>query len=236
MNCVRARRKQPEIQIDETIGYLNKSATAESCSLPPWPGDLGRRYPKLELDMHLSDAMSNMVDESIDVAIRIDATESQPNLIARRLTGYERIICASKAYLETRGTPQVPADLLSHNCLQFAYGGSKRSWRLQAGQDAEEIQVRGTITINNSEVLRRAILDDAGIAMLPDWLVRNDLRSGALTRVLENYQANPGAMDIGLYAMYQANRRGSLKVKAFIDMLEEQLDACLKEEFRERAR
>lgn len=220
----------------EPRGVLRVSAPVTFCTLyvAPMLGGWSRRYPQLELDLHLSDTVSNMVDESIDVAIRIGAAGEQPNLIARRLSGHERIICASADYLAAHGVPAVPADLLQHDCLQFAYGasnggangGPKRGWRLRAvvdGSQIEEVAVRGSISVNNSAVLRRAALDGAGVAMLPDWLVRADLQSGALVRVLAGYQANPGAMDIGLYAMYQANRRGSAKVKAFVDMLEAQL-------------
>lgn len=213
---------------DEPRGVLRVSAPVTFCTLhiAPMLGAWSRRYPQLELDLHLSDTLSNMVDESIDVAIRIGAADSQPNLIARRLTGHERMICASPAYLLEHGVPLAPQDLLEHDCLQFAYGGPKRGWRLRAAGDGgqiEEVAVRGSISVNNSEVLRRAALDGAGMVMLPDWLVQADIASGALVRVLDGYQANPGAMEVGLYAMYQANRRGSPKVKAFVDMLEAQL-------------
>lgn len=209
-------------------GVLRVSVPVTFCTLhvAPMLAAWTRRYPQLELDLHLSDTVSNMVDESIDVAIRIGAAGEQPNLIARRLSGHERMICASPGYLAERGVPMVPSDLLQHDCLQFAYGGARRGWRLRAataGSQIEEVPVRGSISANNSAVLQRAALDGAGLAMLPDWLVRADLQCGALVRVLAGYQANPGAMDIGLYAMYQANRRGSLKVKAFVEMLEAQL-------------
>jgi len=157
------------------------------------------------------------------VAIRIGTMEQQPNLIARRLMGHERVICASAAYLEQRGIPQVPAELTAHNCVRFAYGGASATWRLLRDGQLEEIDIRGTLTANNSEVLRQALVAGVGIGLLPRWLVRDDLASGALLPLLEDYQANPGAMDIGLYAMYQENRRGSAKVKAFVDLLADSL-------------
>lgn len=213
----------------ELQGLLRVTAPVTFCTMyiAPMLGEFGRRYPKLELEIQLSDAISNMVDDSIDLAIRIGAIDRQPNFIARRLTGHERCVCASPAYLAARGIPQVPADLLHHNCLQFAYGATRRGWRLQRDQDVADIPVRGTLSVNNAEVLRQAILDGAGIALLADWLVGEDLRSGALIRLFEGYQVNPGAMDIGLHAVYQANRRGSLKVKAFVDMLAERLEVAL---------
>ncbi|MYN06149.1 LysR family transcriptional regulator [Pseudoduganella aquatica] len=209
-------------------GLLRVSApvTFSTMFIAPLLGELARRHPRLELDLHLSDAVSNMVDDSIDVAIRIGAAQQQPNLIARRLSGHQRVICASPAYLERHGTPEAPEDLLRHNCLLFSYGVARRGWRLQsqqAGAGFTELPVRGTLTINNSEMLRRAALDGVGIAMLPDWLVRGDLAAGTLQPLLGGYQANPGEMEIGLYAMYAANRRGSQAIKAFVDLLAEHL-------------
>lgn len=233
-NAASARESEPQ-------GLLRVTApvTFSTMYIAPILGELGRRYPKLQLDFHLNDGFSNMIDESIDVAIRIGSNEEQPNLIARRLTGHERIICASPAYLAAHGTPQEPADLLNHNCLQFSYDIPRRGWRLRrrSGSDQnghgagdghiEEINVSGMLSINNSEMLRRALLEGMGISMLADWLVHRDLAEGSLVRVLADYQANPGSMDVGLYAMYPVNRRGSVKVKAFVDLLAEHLQATL---------
>jgi DNA-binding transcriptional LysR family regulator len=213
----------------EPQGLLRVTAPVTFCTMyiAPMLGEFHRRYPKLELDLQLSDAVSNMVDESIDIAIRIGSSEQQSNLIARRLTGHERCVCASPQYLENHGIPVIPTELQHHNCLQFAYGGGRRSWKLQRNQEIEDIQVKGTLVANNSEVLRQAVAEGVGIALLPDWLIQEDLESGHLIRLFSEYQVNPGAMDIGLYAVYQANRRGSIKVKVFVDMLAEKLNICL---------
>jgi len=217
-NAAAAHESEPQ-------GLLRITAPVTFCTMyiAPVISELGRRHPKLQLEFHLSDGFNNMIDESIDVAIRIGANDDQPNLIARRLTSHERIICASPAYLSAHGVPQEPVDLLAHNCLQFAYDGARRGWRLRRDGHVEDIGVHGNLTINNAEVLRRAALDGMGVVMLADWLVREDLAAGKLTRVLADYQANPGAMDVGLYAMYPVNRRGSIKVRAFVDLLAEQL-------------
>lgn len=172
----------------EPHGLLKITApvTFSTMYIAPILGDLGRRYPRLHLDFHLSDGFNNMIDESIDVAIRICSSEAQPNLIARRLTGQERVICASPAYFAEYGTPKKPSDLLNHNCLQFSYDSPRRNWRFQLSESdagsTEEIIVGGTLSINNAHMLRQAILDGLGIAMLADWLVWEDLKTGKLTR------------------------------------------------------
>lgn len=189
--------------------------------------ELHRRYPQLQLDLQLSDGVSNMIDESIDVAIRIGATGDQPNVIARRLAAHERVICASAHYLREHPAPTAPSDLLAHQCLQFSYDGPRRGWRFRrrGGVDGviEEVNVQGNLYANNAELLRQAAVNGRGVAMLAHWLVRDDLAAGRLVAMLDDFEVNPGSMDVGIYAMYPANRRGSVKVKAFIDLLIETL-------------
>jgi len=212
----------------ELHGVLRIAAPVTFCThhIAPLLPQMALRYPRLELDIQLSDAVSNLVDESIDLAIRIGSIEQNANLIVRRLGAHERVICASPGYLAMHGTPSVPADLADHNCLQFAYDATRSPWRLQSRENGaiDEVQVRGTLNINNADVLKQVAIGGMGVAMLPTWLVNDALASGALMPVLAGYRANPGAMDVGLLAIYQANRRGSAKIRAFVELLESALD------------
>lgn len=225
-----AADEEASVDNHEPRGVLRVTApvTFSTLYVAPLLKEFTQRHPRVKLDLQLSDALTNLVEESIDVAIRIGNCDNQPNLIARCLTGHERIICASPEYLSRFGTPRAPSELLQHNCLQFAYGKSGRTgWQLKGPGTVEEISVSGNLVANNSEMLRRATLDGLGIAMLPDWLVRKDLHAGTLHRILADHVANPGPMDVGLYALYPINRRGSVKVKAFIELLAEHLAAGL---------
>jgi DNA-binding transcriptional LysR family regulator len=190
--------------------------------------ELRARHPRLTLDLRLDDSAVNLVDESIDVAIRIGSLDPNASLVARRLTGHTRVLCASPAYLAGRGTPQTPADLAQHDCLQFSFDGNRRSWRLRRkdgadGTPVHEIDVNSIVQANNGELLRQAALCGLGVAMLADWLVQDDLLAGRLVQVLDDYDVNPGPMDVALHALYQASRRGSHKIRAFVDLLGEQL-------------
>jgi DNA-binding transcriptional LysR family regulator len=187
--------------------------------IAPLLPELARRYPRLELDMRLSDALTNMVDEAIDVAIRIGNPEQQPNLIARKLASHTRHIVASPAYLATHGAPQTPDELSQRNCLLFAYGASRSTWRLRNADLATEVEVGGSLHVNNAEMLRQAALGGLGLTLLPTWLIQPDLDAGTLVPVLSEYQANPGEMDVGIYAVYPANRRGASKIRVFTDLL-----------------
>jgi DNA-binding transcriptional LysR family regulator len=218
------------------VGVLRVAApvTFAAMYIAPVLPELHERHPRLALDLRLSDTAVNLIDESIDVAIRIGSLDPQANLVARRLTGHSRVLCASPGYLARRGTPRHPAELAGHDCLQFSFAENRRTWRLRrndgvagVGPDempVEEIAVNSVLQANNGELLRQAALSGMGVAMLADWLVRADLREGRLVRVLESYDVNPGAMDVALYALYQANRRGSQKIRAFVELLSSHLD------------
>jgi DNA-binding transcriptional LysR family regulator len=186
---------------------------------PLLPG-MAERYPRLRLDLRLADSVTHLVDEAIDVAIRIGSPPQQPNLIARKLAGHRRHIVASPAYLARHGTPHTPLELAGHNCMQFAYGASRHSWQLRGAQEQVEVEVSGSLTVNNSEMLRLAACQGMGLALLPAWLVQDDLDSGALLAVLPDHEANPGQMDIGIYAVYPASRRGSAKIRLLVDLLQ----------------
>ena len=214
----------------DVSGVLRVAApvTFAAMHISPILAELRARHPKLALDLRLSDTAVNLVDESIDVAIRIGSLDPQANLIARRLAGHQRVLCASPGYLERRGVPRHASELPSHDCLQFTFADKRRTWRLRlrdgnAETHVEEIRVNSIVQANSGEVLRQAAIAGLGIAMLSDWLVRDDLRDGRLVRVLDQYDVNPGPMDVALYALYQANRRGSQKIRAFVDLLSEHL-------------
>ncbi|WP_292045107.1 LysR family transcriptional regulator [Massilia sp. UBA6681] len=202
-------------------GVLRVAAPVSFATLhiAPILPELRARYPRLALDLRLSDEAARLVDESIDVAIRIGRIDPDSTLVARRLGSHRRLLCASPAYLATRGTPILPADLAHHDCLQLA---DRRLWRMRRlegeGED-EEITIDAVLQANSAELLRQAALAGVGIAMLAHWLVRDDVAAGRLVPVLPAWEANPGPMDVTLHALYQANRRGSHKIGAFVDLL-----------------
>lgn len=218
----------------DLAGVLRVAApvTFAAMHIAPILPALRARHPRLAIDLRLSDTAVNLIDESIDLAIRIGGLDPQANLVARRLAGHRRVLCASPAYLAQRGAPRHPADLAGHDCLQFAFADNRRTWRLRrndavGGADGvkaedmpvEEIAVNSVVQADNGELLRQAALAGLGVAMLAHWLVQDDLRAGRLLPLLPGYDVNPGTMDVGLHALYQANRRGSQKIHAFVELL-----------------
>ncbi|PZO13571.1 MAG: LysR family transcriptional regulator [Leptolyngbya foveolarum] len=183
------------------------------------------RYPDIQLDLQLSDRLSNLVEEELDLVIRVGNLErSSSNLVLRKLASYTRLVCGSPNYFEQHGKPKLPNDLAQHNCLLFAYAAGYSIWQFQQAGKTYDVRVRGAICANNSALLRQACIDGTGIILMPTWLTGEDIRSGRLQTVLTDFQVQPQAeVDSGIYALYLPNRRHSLRVKVFIDFLKEQL-------------
>src|SRR6202012_3581270 len=137
-------------------------------------------YPDIRLDATLTDATVDLIESGTDVAVRIGAL-SDSVLIARRLAPQRRMLVASPDYLATRPAPQVPEDLADHDCLTFALQPTG-SWfyRLEPQSDPVEIAVSGHLRTNDSEALLDAVIAGLGIALLPTWLISDELRSGRL--------------------------------------------------------
>jgi len=173
-----------------------------------------KRYPDLAIDINLSPAYANLVEEGLDLAIRIGVLEDSA-LVVRKLASSRLVLCASRAYLEQRGIPRHPDDLASHNCLcanLLAWGDE---WRLVGKRGEARVTVSGSLRSNNAEMLRGAALDGVGIVALPTWAVSKELRSGMLRHVLVGWQAPVST----IYAVYPGNRLMSVKVRAFVDHL-----------------
>jgi DNA-binding transcriptional LysR family regulator len=198
------------------------------------PAAFGRRHvaptlpafhaacPGIELDMVFTDAVLDLAEADVDLAVRLGGPAGSPaGLIARRLAPHRRVVCAGPGYLAARGTPAAPEDLAAHACLAFRYAEGRRAWRFRAaGGGAErEVRVSGPLRADDAEALRLAALGGLGLALLPTWLVGEDLRAGRLVAVLEGWEAEPGRAPPGVFALYRADRRGSARLRVFLDHL-----------------
>ncbi|MFG6101277.1 LysR substrate-binding domain-containing protein [Leptothoe sp. EHU-05/26/07-4] len=183
------------------------------------------QYPEVKLELRLSDGLANLVEDDLDMVIRLGNLErSGATLIIRKLADYSRVVCGSPSYFKRYGYPAHPNDLVHHNCLLFTYSTGATRWRFLHHAETCEVNVRGSVVANNSEVLRQICLDGVGLMLMPTWLIDEDLRCGRLQAVLTDFQVHPQAgMDRGVYALYLPNRRYSLRVQTFVDFLVEHL-------------
>src|SRR5258706_12714728 len=119
------------------------------------------RYPDVSVDLLLVDRVVNLIDEGVDVAVRI-APLADSTLIARRLAEVRRVVCASPAYLKHYGTPRKPADLRAHNCL-VNVGSNAGDWRFRAGEKEARLRVSGNFVSNSSDALIEAACQAVGL-------------------------------------------------------------------------
>ncbi|MGD1952448.1 MAG: LysR family transcriptional regulator [Leptolyngbyaceae cyanobacterium] len=181
--------------------------------------------PEVKLELRLSDGLANLVEDDLDMVIRLgNLDRSGATLIVRKLADHSRLVCGSPQYFEQYGYPKHPHDLIQHNCLLFSYGTGATVWQFQIETEVFEVNVQGSVVANNSEVLRQLCLDGIGLMLMPTWLIDEDIRSGQLQAVLREFQVHPQAgMDMGVYALYLPNRRYSLRVQTFIAFLSQHL-------------
>jgi len=174
--------------------------------------DFIKIYSQVEIDIHLTDRVQDLIAEGVDVSIRI-ADLKDSSLIARKLADNRRVICAAPAYLEAHGKPKTPKDLTDHNCVVLH---GQESWRLHGTGGTHTVRVNGSLASNNSDVLKGAVVAGIGVALKSIWDVQDELRSGALLPVLEDYAPSPG---VAIYAVYPSSRHLTARSRALLDFL-----------------
>ena len=184
--------------------------------------DFMARYPDLTVEMTVIDRRVDLIEEGLDLAIRIGRLEDS-SLVARRLLTCRRMVVAAPTYLAAAPPIETPQDLANHNCLTYAYLNAGRTWRFSSDPGAHngefDLRVEGSLTSNNGDVLLDAVRAGLGLAWLPDFFCQEEIARGDLTVVLEEYEAEP----IGVYAVFPHARHLSTKVRVFIDFLAELL-------------
>jgi DNA-binding transcriptional LysR family regulator len=173
------------------------------------------RYPQLRLDIDLSDRMVDLVNDGVDVALRI-AGELSGNLVARRIAPVTMVVCAAPAYLKRRGTPRTPAELAHHDTLSFSYLWTGDDWPFtDAAGNVTRVRVQPGVHSTNGDLLRELALAGGGIILQPSFIVGAELERGALVPLLTGYRT----LEFSLYAVYLSRRHLSSKVRVFIDYL-----------------
>ncbi|MEO1191311.1 MAG: LysR substrate-binding domain-containing protein [Pseudomonadota bacterium] len=186
--------------------------------IAPYLAAFLERYPAIEVDLRLSDRLVDLVDERLDLAVRLGVLPPS-RLLARRLAPHRRVLCASPAYLDRQGVPKGLDDLATHNCLTLGGDRPARLWHFIQGDEVQTVRVGGSLCADNSEVLHQAALCGAGLVVLPTWLVGDDLKAGRLQPLLTAWQAGPDGAEGAISAVTLSNRRGSKKIGAFVDFL-----------------
>lgn len=194
---------------------LTSSITFGVRHLAPAIAEFAAKQPQLGFDIELSDRAVDIVDEGLDLAVRIGGIGSQA-LIARRIATAQMVLCAAPSYVERRGRPTVPEDLAQHECLTYEYLAAGNLWRFRDRQGAEHgVRIGGRLHANNGRLLTALAVDGLGVLLEPDFIVAPEIRAGRLVRLLPDH--TPPSSDI--YAAYPSRRHLSAKVRAFVDFL-----------------
>ncbi|HEY3494719.1 MAG TPA: LysR family transcriptional regulator [Polyangiaceae bacterium] len=175
------------------------------------------RFPDVRVELGMSDRMVDLVEEGVDVAVRIAERLTAPGLVARRIAGDKPVLCAAPAYLERRGTPASAEELVHHECLGYSLLKLSQEWRFRspASKEPFSVPVEPRFMAASGALLRRAAVAGLGLAVLPRFMVAADLAAGRLVAVLDSLYAPA----LGIYAVYPEGRRVPGKVRAFVDTL-----------------
>jgi DNA-binding transcriptional LysR family regulator len=178
--------------------------------------------PEVRVDLILADRVVDLVEERIDVAVRMTASPPM-SYVARKLGDDRRFFCASRDYLARRGRPQHPQDLARHDCLVFCADGAPVAWKvLSAAGKPASLRVCGPLQTNNTLALRDAAIAGLGIADLPGYLAAEDIRAGRLESVLDAFVA----MERAVYAVYPPGRAVPVRAREFVRVLSREYAAA----------
>ena len=184
--------------------------------IAPAVGDFLRRYPLLELELHLNDDIVDLAARRVDVAIRLGVLPDS-DLLATRLAPNRRLACVSPAYLAANGTPATPLDLLEHQCLTFNDRVSPVGYWCFAGVHRNKaLPVRGALRCDDVDFMLDAAIGGAGVVHLASWLVGDALRAGQLLLL---FGAEHETQQGGIHAVRLPGRSHPLKAQVFIEHL-----------------
>lgn len=172
-------------------------------------------HPNVSFDLDLNDRRIDLLEEGRDVAIRIGSMPDS-SLIARKLFQVNSVVCASPAYLDSKGTPQTIAELADHQCLVYGNLANPGRWEFRERDGLDQVvQVNVALTASSGELLRSLAVAGQGVVMLPTFIVHEAIRCGDLVPVLNHLQWPV----LPAYAVYPAVRHLSYRVREFIDFL-----------------
>jgi DNA-binding transcriptional LysR family regulator len=177
-----------------------------------------RQHARVGVELSVEDRYVDVTHGGYDVVVRIarkGGLTEEPNVTARRLATDRLVVCASPAYLASRGRPRAPEDLVEHHCLRYVHNTPHEEWRFERDGEAAYVPVPSTFASNSGDVLLSATLGGLGLAVLPGFMVQALLASGQLEEVL------PGLRDaeLGVWALFPGGKHAPARVRAFVDFL-----------------
>jgi DNA-binding transcriptional LysR family regulator len=175
-------------------------------------------YPEVSLDIELDNKLVDLLEEGYDLVLRSAILESS-NLIAQKIYSIKSVFCATEKYLQAHSKLITPSDLEKHNCATYSYTTRSAQITLTKNNRDEIIYIKGNFTSNHLDLIKQMVLDNLCVAILPEFMVKDEVKTGKIKLCLMDYQLpeNP------LYAVYPERNFMLPKLKLFLEMLKEHL-------------
>ncbi len=190
--------------------------------LVPLLSRFNQRYPEISLEVLLHDRYTDLVEERIDLAIRVGSLEDS-NYIVRELMPMAFKIVASPDYLKKWKHPQRPEQLIEHNCLLFPRSGYNLNWLFRKNNKIKEINIKGKHLLTQSSAIKQCTLDGMGISLLPDWLIEKEIKTEKLILLFQQYEVTATDFNSSVWMLYPSREYLPSKVKVIRDFLLEHL-------------
>lgn len=182
--------------------------------LMPVVRDYTREFPEVKLDLRFDERTINLVEEGMELALRIGQLESS-SLMARRIGTVRRYLVATPAYLRERGTPRTPDDLKDHHCIAYARLAPANQWTFESDDGRHVVAISGAVTVDDADAMKEAVLQHLGIAIVPAWCAPEPLRRGRMRALLPDY----GVSSLPLHVVYPETHWMSARARSFLDFI-----------------
>lgn len=188
--------------------------------IAPYLSEFMAAYPDIELDIIATDDVQDVVEERLDLVLRVGALHDS-SYVAQSLGKIKFVLCATPGYFKQHARPLTPADLLQHNCIVFDHSNQ---WAFRRHKTEQTIDVRGRVNTNMVSVMIAMTLQNMGITLLPEQLIRQQLASGELVAIFQDYTMCYPQLDVEeVFVLYSNRKHLPAKVKAFIDFYRDRI-------------
>ncbi|MFZ4966870.1 LysR family transcriptional regulator [Pseudomonas sp. Mn2068] len=195
---------------------ISTTVTFSRLHILPHLGGFLEMHPLLDVDVLLDDRSVNLVEEGVDVALRM-GNLSDSGLTARKIARCRRLVLGTPAYFERRGIPESPADLTDHEAVIYSLGGGGASWLFKKGQAEQPVTLSGRVRVSAAEGVRTTVLSSYGLTLSSEWMFAPELASGEVVPVLDDWELP----EMDLWAIFPTGRMASAKARAFIAYVEQ---------------
>jgi DNA-binding transcriptional LysR family regulator len=207
---------------DGLSGRLRISAAVTFARLHVLPALMSflDQHPNLSIDIILDDRSVDLLEEGVDVALRMGALDDS-NMTARRISTARRVVVGTPSYFAEAGVPQTPHDLSRHQAVVYSVRGGGESWLFSRSDGSDSnVTLSGRISVNAAEGMRTAVLAHMGVAVASEWMFAPELSNGAVQAVLTEWMLPP----IDLWAVFPSGRMATMKARAFVMFVEHLLN------------